>query len=61
MVSIYSQNEYNHYAAVRRAVVDEDHLELVLPRLQGCSDLCVERLERVLLVEQGNDDRDHVT
>ena len=49
------------HASVRRAVVDEDDLELVAPRLECRGDLGVQRLERVLLVEQGNDDRDHVT
>ncbi len=44
----------------RRAVVDEDDLELVASRLERRGDLRVERLERTLLVEQGNDDRDHV-
>ena len=47
-------------APVRRAVVDEDDLELVVDGLEGVRDLVVERLERLLLVEQGNDDRDHL-
>ena len=47
-------------AAVRRAVVDEDHLELLVEGLERGRDLVVERLERVLLVEQRDDDGDHV-
>ena len=46
-------------AAVGRAVVDEDDLERLVPRLERGRDLGVELLERALLVEQGNDDRDH--
>ena len=49
------------HASVGRAVVDEDDLEVIAPRLERRGDLRVQRLERMLLVEQGNDDRDHVT
>ncbi len=48
------------HAAVGRAVVDEDDLEVVAVRLECGGDLARTALERALLVEQGNDDRDHV-
>src|SRR5206468_9110894 len=35
--------------------------ELVRPLLERCGDLGIQRLERVLLVEQRYDDRDHGT
>ena len=46
-------------AAVGRAVVDEDHLERLVPGFECGGDLPVELLQRVLLVEERDDDRDH--
>ena len=47
-------------APVGRAVVDEDDLERLPSRLECRSDLTVELLERGFLVEQRDDDGDHV-
>jgi hypothetical protein len=47
-------------ARVRRAVVDEDDLERLSARLERRGDLAVQLLERALLVQQGDDDGDHV-
>jgi len=46
-------------APVGRAVVDVDDLERLVVRLERCRYLPVELLDRVLLVVQRNDDRDH--
>ena len=53
------QPREDRHARVGRSVVDEHDLELVRHRLECGRDLGVQRLERVLLVEQGYDDRDH--
>jgi hypothetical protein len=46
-------------AAVGGPVVDEDHLERLFLGFETVGDLSIERLERLLLVEERNDDRKH--
>ena len=48
-------------ARVGRAVVDENDLDRLSPWFECGRDLVVQLLERALLVEQRNDDRDHDT
>jgi hypothetical protein len=57
-VLLVQAREHGH-APVGRAVVHVHDLPLLAPRLEGRGDLRVQLLERVLLVEEGDDDRDH--
>jgi hypothetical protein len=47
------------HAPVGRPVVHEDDLERLALRLECVRDLAIQRIERLLLVEQRDDDRDH--
>ena len=53
------QPSQSREGAVGRAVVDEDRLPRRLERRQGLRELVEERLDVVLLVVDGDDDRDH--